>query len=403
MIEFKNVSKVYPGNVAAIAEADLTINDGEFVVFIGTSGSGKTTALRMINRMHDPSEGTILIDGAPTISKDPVKLRRGIGYVIQRIGLMPHQNIYENIIMVPRLLNWPEEKCRETAERLMERVELPLEFLDRYPSELSGGQQQRVGVIRALAANPKIVLMDEPFGALDPITRDALQELVKELQEEYHSTFVFVTHDMDEALKLADRIAIWKEGKLIQYDTPEGILRHPANDYVRGFIGEERLLQAQTNFIKVKEIMNKNPLTITSDQSLADAISIMRKNYVDGLFVIDGDHKLLGRIALEDVTRHRDKSMKMFDVMHRKVRSVQEEALVQNTMQQILKGAFSNVPVININGQLTGIVTRTALVNLVYDTIWGSDEDVNAKAAPVMEFGSTATAEMPVPQTEGAE
>lgn len=247
MIEFKNVEKVYPGGTTAVKDASLTIDDGEFVCFIGTSGSGKTTALRMINRMHDPSGGEILIDGEATTSKDPVELRRGIGYVIQQTGLMPHMTVYDNIVTVPRLLKWDEKKNRDIAERLMNRVELPVEYLDRYPSELSGGQQQRIGVIRALAANPKIVLMDEPFGALDPITRDALQELVKELQVEFGSTFVFVTHDMDEALNLADRIAVWHEGDLIQYDTPDEILRNPANEHVRGFLGEERLMQAQTD------------------------------------------------------------------------------------------------------------------------------------------------------------
>lgn len=404
MIEFKGVRKVYPGNAVAIKDANLTINDGEFVCFIGTSGSGKTTALRMINRMHDPSDGVIEIDGEATTSKEPVKLRRSIGYVIQRIGLMPHQTIYDNIITVPKLLGWDADKMRARAEELMERVELPLDFLDRYPNELSGGQQQRIGVIRALAANPKIVLMDEPFGALDPITRDALQELVKELQEEYHSTFVFVTHDMDEALKLSDRIAIWHDGELVQYDTPDEILRHPVNDYVRDFVGEERLSQAETAYITVKEVMNTKPLTIRADESIADAITVMRNNRVDGLYVVDDEKTLLGWIGLEAISATRDSSIKVEDIMQRKVRYVIEDALIQDTMHKILYGGKQNVPVINMQGHLTGIVTRSALVNIIYDKIWGVDDVIeqtdglgkNAKPTPVQELPVT-------PEAEGAE
>src|SRR5699024_7827802 len=182
MIEFRNVSKIYPGNQVAAENINIKIEDGQFVCFIGTSGSGKTTCMRMINRMNEPTSGEILIDGKNIMEYDPVALRREIGYVIQQIGLMPHMTIYENIVMVPRLLKWNEDKLRPLAENLIEKVDLPISYLDKYPSELSGGQQQRIGVIRALAADQNIILMDEPFGALDPITRDSLQQLVKKLQ-----------------------------------------------------------------------------------------------------------------------------------------------------------------------------------------------------------------------------
>lgn len=373
MIEFKNVKKVYPGGVKAVKDATLTIDDGEFVCFIGTSGSGKTTALRMINRMHDPSEGEILINGEKTTDKDPVKLRREIGYVIQQIGLMPHMTVYDNIIMVPKMLGWSEDKCQDVAKRLLKRVELPEEYLKRYPGELSGGQQQRIGVIRALAANPEIVLMDEPFGALDPITRDALQDLVKELQREYGNTFVFVTHDMDEALNLADRIAIWHEGDLLQYDTPENILKNPANDYVRDFLGEERLIQAKTNYLEVGNIMRAKPLAISLGKSLSDALTEMRDNSVDSLFVVDDNHHYKGWLSLSDITAQKDYEMSVSDAMQTTIRPVKESSLVQDTMQRILKGRVPNVPVVNDKNQLTGIVTRATLVNLVYDSIWGDD------------------------------
>lgn len=207
--------------------------------------------------------------------------------------------VFENIVTVPRLLDWEEEKCKETAERLMKRVDLPLEMLERYPSELSGGQQQRIGVIRALAANPSIVLMDEPFGALDPITRDALHDLVIDLQEEYNNTFVFVTHDMDEALKLGDRIVIWRDGKIVQYDTPDNILENPANEYVRNFLGKDRLFNAKTASIRVREVMNPNVLSISPGKTASDAVRIMRSNRVDTLFVVDDYNKLMGRVTIE--------------------------------------------------------------------------------------------------------
>ena len=218
MIEFKNVSKTYKDGTKAVENINLTFNDGEFIVFIGTSGSGKTTSMRMINRMNEPTKGQILIDGEDIMKKDPVELRRGIGYVIQQIGLMPHMTVYDNITLVPKLLKWPEEKKRAKAEELIKRVDLPVEFLDRYPNELSGGQQQRIGVIRALAADQDIILMDEPFGALDPHTKSMMQLLLRELWEKEKPTVVFITHDIDEAVFLANKVYVMsaRPGKIIK-------------------------------------------------------------------------------------------------------------------------------------------------------------------------------------------
>ena len=216
MIEFQHVTKTYKGNKKAVDDISLSFGDSEFICFIGTSGSGKTTAMRMINRMIEPTSGKILINGDSIANMNPVELRRKVGYVIQNIGLLPHMTIRDNITLVPKLLKWPEKEREEIAERMIRLVELPVEMLDRYPHELSGGQQQRIGVVRALAADQQIVLMDEPFGALDPITRDALQDFVKELQEKMGKTIVFVTHDMDEALKLATKIVIMSHGKVVQ-------------------------------------------------------------------------------------------------------------------------------------------------------------------------------------------
>lgn len=251
----------------AVKNIDLDIAKGEFIVFIGPSGCGKTTTMKMINRLIEPTSGSIYIDGENIMDQDPVELRRKIGYVIQQIGLFPHMTIQQNITLVPRLLKWPEEKRKKRAEELLQLVDMGPEYLNRYPHELSGGQQQRIGVLRALAAEPPLILMDEPFGALDPITRDSLQEEFKKLQKSLDKTIVFVTHDMDEAIKLADRIVILRAGEIVQVGTPDDILRNPADEFVEEFIGKERLLQSRPDIEHVEQVMNPNPVTITSEKT----------------------------------------------------------------------------------------------------------------------------------------
>ena len=373
MIEFKDLTKKFPGGKIAVDSLNLTFNDGEFIVFIGTSGSGKTTSMRMINRMIEPSSGEILIDGKNIKDMNAVELRRRIGYVIQQIGLMPHMTIFENIVMVPKLLKWPVEKQRKIAEELIQKVDLPLDFLERYPSELSGGQQQRIGVIRALAADQDIILMDEPFGALDPITRDSLQELVKQLQQELGKTVIFVTHDMDEALKLADRIVIMQEGKVVQFDTPDNILMDPANEFVENFIGEERLSQARTNYRTVEQIMILGPVSVSTDQNLSEAIKLMRTRRVDSLFVTDAEDVLLGMLSVEAINQNRRKPVTAGEIMS-EVSFVREGTLVRDALQRILKLGYKNIPVVDAKKHLIGLITRTSIVDMVYDTIWGDIE-----------------------------
>ena len=373
MIEFKDLTKKFPGGKIAVDSLNLTFNDGEFIVFIGTSGSGKTTSMRMINRMIEPSSGEILIDGKNIKDMNAVELRRQIGYVIQQIGLMPHMTIFENIVMVPKLLKWPVEKQRKIAEELIQKVDLPLDFLERYPSELSGGQQQRIGVIRALAADQDIILMDEPFGALDPITRDSLQELVKQLQQELGKTVIFVTHDMDEALKLADRIVIMQEGKVVQFDTPDNILMDPANEFVENFIGEERLSQARTNFRTVEQIMIRGPVSVSTDQNLSEAIKLMRTRRVDSLFVTDAEDVLLGMLSVEAINQNRRRPVTAGEIMS-EVSFVREGTLVRDALQRILKLGYKNIPVVDAKKHLIGLITRTSIVDMVYDTIWGDIE-----------------------------
>ncbi|HIW61174.1 MAG TPA: betaine/proline/choline family ABC transporter ATP-binding protein [Candidatus Stackebrandtia excrementipullorum] len=240
-IELKNVTKRYPGQKsAAVNNVSLTIPAGEIVVLVGPSGCGKTTTMRMINRLIEPTDGEILIDGEDVRRKDPNELRRHIGYVIQAGGLFPHMTVADNVALVPGMLKWERSKIADRVEEMLSLVGLdPDRFMKRYPRQLSGGQQQRVGVARALAADPPVLLMDEPFGAVDPITRTHLQDELLALQDDLSKTIVFVTHDFDEAVKLGDRIAILAEGsEIVQYDEPAAILANPADDFVRGFIGE---------------------------------------------------------------------------------------------------------------------------------------------------------------------
>ncbi|EIA0403781.1 betaine/proline/choline family ABC transporter ATP-binding protein [Enterococcus faecalis] len=377
MIEFQHVSKFYKGGKVAVDDINLSFDKGEFICFIGTSGSGKTTSMRMLNRMTDPSKGKILIDGQDIQKINPVELRRQIGYVIQNIGLMPHMTIRENIVLVPKLLKVPVEERNKIAEKMIDLVELPREMLDRYPNELSGGQQQRIGVVRALAANQDIILMDEPFGALDPITRDSLQDLVKDLQERLGKTIVFVTHDMDEALKLANKIAIMSEGKVIQFDTPDNILRHPANEFVEELIGEDRLLQAKPDFTTVDEVMLNSAITITPEKSLQEAIKLMREKRVDTLLVVDNSHVLKGFIDVETLDQQRGKASSVGDILNKDVFSVQKTALLRDALQRILKRGLKYVPVVDEQKRVVGILTRASLVDIVYDVIWGDETTIS--------------------------
>jgi len=240
-ITFNRVSKTFPGGVQAVKDLSLEISEGETLVLLGTSGSGKTTTMKMVNRLIDPTSGRILIDGADVMEQDPIELRRGIGYSIQSIGLFPHMTVGDNIAVVPRLLRWSKDDIDERIDQLLAMMGLePEEFRGRYPMQLSGGQRQRVGVARALAADPPIVLMDEPFGALDPITREQLQNEFIELESEIRKTVIFVTHDVFEAAKMGDRIALLDEGRLQQLATPAELVESPANEFVDQFLGQHR-------------------------------------------------------------------------------------------------------------------------------------------------------------------
>ena len=372
MVEFKDVSKIYPKmKNPAVNHISFEIDKGDFCCLIGTSGSGKTTLMRMINRMNSVTKGEVLVNGKNIKSFNPVNLRRHIGYVIQNNGLMPHMTIRENIILVPKLLKWPKEKLAGEAQKLIQMAELPESYLDRYPTELSGGQQQRIGVVRALAANQNLILMDEPFGALDPITRESLQNLVQNLQVRLGKTIVFVTHDMDEALKLATKVVVLHDGQLIQVGTPEEILHHPANDYVKSLIGEERLSEAKYETVKVKNVMLTNPIKIDLGASLSDALTMMKENRVDTLLVVDNSDRLKGYISIDDLQRNYSKASSVSDILITKVSTVGPDEYLRDNFSRIMSRNKSYIPVIDSDNKLVGIVTRASLVNVVYQKIWG--------------------------------
>ena len=308
-ISLKKLTKRYPGTEkAAVDEVDLEIPAGEIVVFVGPSGCGKTTTMRMINRMIPPTSGVIEIDGKDIADLNDTTLRRQIGYVIQQIGLIPHLTIAANVALVPKLLKWDKKKIAPKVDEMLSVVGLdPDQYRDRYPRQLSGGQQQRVGVARALAADPPIMLMDEPFGAVDPITRGKLQDEFLNLQKTLGKTIVFVTHDFDEALKLGDRIAVLREGSQIaQYDTPENILAAPADDFVAGFIGEGAALKRlQFEEVSSLDYSGEDPtsghdVTVGPHDSLHAALDLMVGKGLRSVAVVE-DGRSLGAVNVDDI------------------------------------------------------------------------------------------------------
>jgi osmoprotectant transport system ATP-binding protein len=308
-IVFDRVSKRYEGReLHAVRELSLEIAAGTFCVLVGPSGGGKTTALKMVNRLIPFDEGDIRIDGRSVRELEPVELRRGIGYVIQQIGLFPHMTVGDNVAVVPRLLGWDKARTRGRVAELLELVGLEQADARRYPAQLSGGQRQRVGLARALAADPPVLLMDEPFGALDPITRARLQQELRRLHERLPKTVIFVTHDVDEAITMGDRIAILREGGvLVQYDTPDAILAHPADDFVAQFIGEDRALRRlalrRLADVELDPVASgADPPSVPASTTVRNAVSLMVETGSDRVVVVGEDGEELGTLALARAT-----------------------------------------------------------------------------------------------------
>lgn len=299
MIRLEHVSKQF-GSMIAVDRIDMEVPAGAVCVLLGPSGCGKTTTMKMINRLIAPTSGKIYVNGEDTALIDDVMLRRSIGYVIQQIGLFPNMTVEENILVVPDLLGWPKEKSRRRAAELLDLVNLdPSIFLKRYPKQLSGGQQQRVGVVRALAADPPVLLMDEPFGAIDPINREAIQDEFMKLQADLKKTIVFVSHDIDEAVKMATRIAIFRNGRLIQYDTPDNILAHPVDAFVSEFVGSDRTLK-RLRLIRVADAMMPEPPRVHAEDSLDTAVKLMEEHGHISVVMVGPRGRARGVVRLEE-------------------------------------------------------------------------------------------------------
>ena len=367
MIKFENVKKVYR-DTTVIKNLNFEIQKGEFVVFIGESGCGKTTTMKMINRLIEPTDGKVYINNKDITTINPIELRKNIGYVIQKVGLFPHMTVGENIELVPLLKNWEAEKRSNRAKELLDLVGLPAtEYYSRFPHELSGGQQQRIGIARALAINPDIILMDEPFSALDPITREQLQDEMSRLQEELDKTIVLVSHDMDEAIKLADRIAVMQEGKIVQYDSPEEILLNPANEFVENFVGKDRLWK-QPELLLAKDIMIKSSLRVFSSRTSVQAIEIMKEKKVEFLIVIDKVGEYQGYITINEL-RDKSRNLKVQDIKKTDIKPIDENLNMVEVIEIMKKLHIRFIPVVNSEQKVQGVITKNSLLTVISDLI----------------------------------
>jgi osmoprotectant transport system ATP-binding protein len=367
VVIFENVSKVYPDGTIAVKDLNLKVKKGELIVLIGSSGCGKTTTLKMVNRLEECTSGKIYVDGEDISTVDPVELRRGIGYVIQDIGLMPHMTVGENIAIVPQLLNWNKKKIAMRTGELLEMAGLPAgKYKHRLPKQMSGGQKQRIGVLRALAAEPDVVLMDEPFGALDPISRDNLQNELMDLQKKLKKTIIFVTHDIDEALKLADRIVIMRHGNVEQIGTPDEIKNQPINKFVKTFIGENRLSEITTDTsieVLVEEPFVKVTPDVTASYVLEKLLDIGRESAQ----VVDEDENWLGMVLMTDIKKV-SSEINIKELLRLKRRLYIEEATLEDAAD-ILSEDDLPIPVINHDNKFMGVVTDNGMARLTISSL----------------------------------
>ncbi|AEB77032.1 ABC transporter ATP-binding protein [Clostridium botulinum] len=366
MIKLRNIKKTFQ-DTKVLKNVNLSIEKGELVVLIGPSGCGKTTTLKMLNKLIKPTSGQIFINGEDISKKDSIKLRRNIGYVIQQTGLFPHMTVGDNIGLIPYLEGYEDEKIRKRTIELLQMVGMkPEKYIDRYPNELSGGQQQRIGVARAFATNPEIILMDEPFSALDPITRNQLQDELFNIQENMKKTIVFVTHDMDEALKLADKICIMKGGVVVQYDTPENILKNPSHGFVEEFIGKNRIWN-QPEYIKAEDIIIEDPVKAVATRTVLQAAEIMHERHVDSILVVDKTNTLIGIVTLKDIRRNRENYSKVMlkEIMETDVVCIHKDKTIVDILEVMNVKNVGYIPVVDDGKKLLGLITRSSLINVL--------------------------------------
>lgn len=380
-IQLDHVSKVYPGSSEpAVDDVSLDIPAGEIVVFVGPSGCGKTTTMRMINRLSEPTSGRVLIGDEDALSIKPTELRRSIGYSIQQAGLFPHMTIRQNVGLVPGLLKWDRKRIAERVDELLELVGLaPGQYADRYPRQLSGGQQQRVGVARALAADPPVLLMDEPFGAVDPITRSSLQDELLRLQSDLGKTIVFVTHDFGEAVKLGDRIAVLgQKSAVLQYDTPQAILANPANDTVAGFVGSGASLR-QLGLFRVKDVdLNPHP-AVRVDDSVELARNTLARSEFDWLVLVDADDRPVNWVRGGKLAEANDlvSIAESLDV-------VSAGDTLEHALEAILAEQHASAVVTDDGDRYAGVVTVDTLISKITHVKAEAQADTEAgdEAAP---------------------
>ena len=385
VVAFEHVTKRYPGaDAPAVDDLTFTVPAGEICVLVGPSGCGKTTTMKMVNRLIEPTSGRITIDGRSVMDIRAVELRRGIGYVIQQIGLFPHLTIGENVGVVPKLLRWPEARIRDRVEELLELVGLePATYRDRYPAELSGGERQRVGVARALAADPPVMLMDEPFGAVDPIRRDRLQNEFLRLQERVRKTIIFVTHDVDEAIKMGDRIAILQRGGILaQYDTPAAILANPASEFVERFVGADRGLK-RLSLERVRDLELLEPVVVRAGE---DRAAVRRRlgeaASVDYALLVDDQHRPLGWIDRGDLEGSGPIDP---DTATPGAPTVQPETTLRDALSALLGSSVQLGVVVDERDRVIGLVSVDAIGARLRAPVRGADgtlHEIREAAAP---------------------
>jgi len=366
---FKKVTKTYSDGTRAVDSLDLEIRRGGLVSLIGPSGCGKTTTLKMINRLEEPTEGTITVDGMDIQRTDPVELRRRIGYVVQEIALFPHLTVAENIGVVPNLLGWPAKKTRARVNELLSMAGLsPEKYRFRLPDQLSGGQKQRIGVLRALASDPQVILMDEPFGALDPISRETLQNELVSLQKDLKKTIVFVTHDMGEALRISDRIVILRKGRVEQEGTPEEIQNSPKNEFVRSFIGDDRLSRMSPDD-PVGSIIEEPWGKAAPWESAAEVLERMEENDREFIQVVDPKSgQWLGMALLGRVRRAASAGETVLKGVNRDRKLYAGEATLRDAAEMLSDRDIS-IPVLDGDGRFVGVITSTALARLAVERL----------------------------------
>ncbi len=366
MIELERVTKIFPGSeIPAVDSVSLTVPNGEICILIGSSGCGKTTLMRMMNRLEPITSGTIKIDGENILQKDVIDLRRHVGYAIQQIGLFPHMTVYENIATVPKLLGWDKKRIDERVDQLLELVKMPAEtFRERYPRELSGGQAQRIGVLRAMATDPPLMLMDEPFGAIDPINRETLQDEFLKIQAKLKKTIVFVTHDIHEAIKMGDKIALLDAGRLIQYGTAEELLTQPKNQFVKDFVGADRALK-RLDLLKVKDAMLKNPVHCHVFHESEQILDRMLESGLNYLLVLDKEDRIKGYVNIDMLRGHKGK---VGDVVHSMTITVSPDQNLKDALSKMLSFDLGIVVAVDDDEKVQGILNTRTLVSVVGET-----------------------------------